>query len=507
MSVPPTTTARRILLPVAALSTTLALSACFALPTAPGGEPTTDAVDFEGVQSATIQLEAVGTFVDPYYGGYEASGRGSGFIISPDGLAITNNHVVVGAGTLEVWRGGDQSKTLNAQVLGASECLDVAVVQLPQGDYPYFEWRTGDIAAATEVYSAGFPLGDPNFTLTKGIVSKISEGETSWASVDAVIEHDARIRPGNSGGPLVDTTGRVVGVNYAGENQFDYNYAIHRDEVLDVLDQLIAGEDVLSLGINAQELVDDTGVGLGIWVSSVAAGSAADKAGIEPGDLLTRMQGVSLGVNGTLAEYCDVLRTQGQDATLDIELYRPADGLYHRGQVNGEPIQAVSVLGGGGTTGVFVTAQDDYGIISVEVPDSWSQVDGAPFTDSASNVWASVEASSNLESYRNSWSTAGVSIMASQDAVGDYSTDELMEMYTSGLGDAGCALADDDAYDDGYHVGSYTYWTECGGSASYVIVAAESTARDYVILVAVQANSDSELDAIDRVLGSFIAAF
>ena len=512
MSVPSTARSRgaratRPILVASALASTLALSACF------GGAPTppedVTGVGFEGVQSATIQLEAVGTFVDPSYGGYEGAGRGSGFLISPDGLAITNNHVVVGAGTLEVWRGGDQSKTLNAQVLGSSECLDVAVVQLPAGTYPYLDWHEGEIPAATEVYSAGFPLGDPNFTLTKGIVSKsVGEAETSWASVDTVIEHDAKIRPGNSGGPLVDENGKVVGVNYAGENQFDYNYAIHRDEVLAVLDQLIDGKDVLSLGINAQGLTDSEGVGLGIWVSSVAAGSAADKAGIKPGDLLTRMQGVGLGTNGSLAEYCDVLRTHGQDAALDIELYRPDEGLYYRGQVNsGEKVEAVTVLGGGGTEGVYEWISDDTGAIAVEAPAGWSQIDGAPYTDGAGNAWASVEAAPDLQGYRETWGTPGVSIVASADAVGDFTPEELMDQSTANLPGSGCTEVDADVYDDGYHQGVYSYWTECGGGASYVVVTANATAGDYVVAVAVQAVSDSDLDAIDRILGSFYAEF
>ena len=282
------------------------------------------------MQSATIQIEAIGTFVDPAEGAFEAAGRGSGFLVSSDGLAVTNNHVVVGAGTLEVWRGGDTSDTLNAKVLGSSECLDLAVIQLEGDDYPYFEWREKDITTAQDVYAAGFPPGDPTFTMTRGIVSKAeTAGETPWASIDSVIEHDARIRGGNSGGPLVDPDGRVVGVNYAGNDQHDTNLAIHRDEAQDVVERLAAGESVLSLGVNAQALMGEDGTGLGIWVASVAAGSAADKAGVEPGDLLTRMQGVTLGTEGTMSEYCDVLRTHGQDATLDVELFRPADGLYY----------------------------------------------------------------------------------------------------------------------------------------------------------------------------------
>ncbi|MEI2690512.1 MAG: serine protease [Anaerolineae bacterium] len=71
-----------------------------------------------------------------------------------------------------------------------------------------------------DVYAAGFPLGDPEFTLTRGIVSKArADGETDWASVDSVLEHDASINPGNSGGPLITGDGKVIGVNYAGNNE------------------------------------------------------------------------------------------------------------------------------------------------------------------------------------------------------------------------------------------------------------------------------------------------
>jgi serine protease Do len=250
----------RAVLALGALASVLSLTACFAPPTPGADADDSTAVDFDGVQSATIQLEARGTFVDPQYGGYEAAGRGSGFIITSDGIAVTNNHVVVGAGTIDVWRGGDTSETLHARVLGSSECLDLAVVQLEEGTYPRFAWHEGDITTAMDVYAAGFPLGDPTFTMTRGIVSKAqTAGETPWASLDTVIEHDARIRPGNSGGPLVDEDGRLVGVNYAVNNEFDTNLAIHRDEVLEVIDELIAGESVLSLGINAQALMGEEG--------------------------------------------------------------------------------------------------------------------------------------------------------------------------------------------------------------------------------------------------------
>ena len=160
------------------------------------------------VKSATIQIEAQGTFIDPEFGLLaNVAGQGSGFIIEPSGIAITNNHVVAGAALLQVWVGGE-SDPLNARVLGVSECFDLAVIQINGDDFPYLEWRDGDINVGLDVYTAGFPRGDPEFTLTRGIISKErADGESTWSSIDYVLEHDATINPGNSGGPLVDTNG------------------------------------------------------------------------------------------------------------------------------------------------------------------------------------------------------------------------------------------------------------------------------------------------------------
>lgn len=490
----------------------LALAGCNLIPT-PGGpaEPGT-AVGFEQVQQAVIQLEARGTFVDPQYGGYEGAGRGSGFIISEDGLAITNNHVVVGAGTIDVWRGGDQSDTLDARVLGASECLDIAVVQLEKGSYPYLAWRGGEITTGIDVYAAGFPLGDPTFTMTRGIVSKADiEGDTAWASIDSIIEHDARIRSGNSGGPLVDAAGGVVGVNYAGEDTYDYNFAIHRDEVRDVIDQLAAGESVLSLGLNGQGVYGDDG-GLGIWVASVAAGSVADRAGIAPGDLITRLGGVSVGNDGTMREYCDVLRTHGTEATLDVELYRPAESAYFRGQVNSDrTVTAVANVGGGGSgqpSGDFVDITDDAGVVQVSVPVEWKDVDGEGFTDGAGNVWYGVTASTDIQKLNTGWSVPGVTVMATPGAADPAYVDTLLSSARSSIQGAGCASDGVQSYADGYHTGKYEYFTGCGSTrADYVAIAALADDGSYLIYVSIQAVSDDDAAALERVVSSFIAGF
>jgi len=218
----------------------------------PTPTPKSDLISsLQDVRRATVQIEAQGSFVDSQLGQHlNVIGRGSGVIIDGSGLAVTNNHVVTGAAILRVFVGGE-SQPRNARVVGASECSDLAVIDIEGTGYPYLEWFDGQIYSGLDVFAAGFPLGDPEFTLTRGIVSKArTRGETNWASVDAVIEHDATINPGNSGGPLVTADGKVVGINYAGSRGTSQWFAISRDEALKVIDQLRSGQDINSIGVN-----------------------------------------------------------------------------------------------------------------------------------------------------------------------------------------------------------------------------------------------------------------
>src|SRR5512146_59061 len=140
----------------------------------PTPEPPKNLVSsLEDVKKATIQIQAEGTFIDPQVGMVvNGAGRGSGFIIDPSGIAVTNNHVVTGAALLKVWVGGNKDKVYSAKVLGVSECSDLAVIKINGSDFPYLEWHSGAPKVGLEVYAAGYPLGDPEFTLTRGVVSK-----------------------------------------------------------------------------------------------------------------------------------------------------------------------------------------------------------------------------------------------------------------------------------------------------------------------------------------------
>ena len=137
-----------------------------------------------------------------------------------------------------------------------------------------------------------------------------------------MIEHDARIRPGNSGGPLVDKDGKVVGINYAGNDQYDLNYAIRGQDAESVIDQAEGRDDFESIGINGQAVVSEDSTLSGIWVSSVKSGSPADKTGVKGGDIITQMEGLILATDGTMTDYCGILRTRNATDTLSIEVLR-----------------------------------------------------------------------------------------------------------------------------------------------------------------------------------------
>ena len=488
----------------------------------PSPEPTkplglVDSLD--GVQDATIQIVAEGTFVDSQLGTlYNSAGSGSGFFIDPSGIAVTNNHVVTGAALLQVWVAGEE-KPRNARILGVSECWDLAVIDVEGEGYSYLDWYTGEIKPGMDVYTAGFPLGDPEYTLTKGIISKANaNGETSWASLDAVIEHDARIRGGNSGGPLVTSDGKVVGINFAGIESTDQNFAILGSRAQPVIERLSEGQDVESIGINGQAVITEDGSLSGIWVSSVKSGSPADKTGIQAGDILTSMEGLLLATDGTMADYCDILRTHNPDDTIAIEVLRYASEEYLEGQLNGRELETsfsfAEELGGevegeeGETVAKYdeyVLVQDDYGAIQVSVPAAWSEIDGSAWVDSGDIIGASITAAASLDNFNASYSEPGVFFGATDDIaeLGGYI--QLLDVYRDWAREDDCTFEYREDYEDSAFEGAFDVFSNCLDSEGVLVIlsAKPHCSTSLLVLVLVQIMSDADLDALDEILNTF----
>lgn len=480
------------------------------------------------VKSAVIQIEAQGTFVDPEFGEYSGAGRGTGFIIDPSGLAVTNNHVVTGAALLKVWIGGDTGKSYNAQIIAVSECSDLALIDIEGGNFPYLDWYSDPIQVGLEIYAAGFPLGDPEYTLTKGIVSKEkADGESSWASVNHVIEHDATINPGNSGGPLVSADGQVVGVNYATYAEANQYFAIGQEAAIPVIEQFKNGENVDTVGINGMAVQSDDGTLAGIWVSSIKSGSAADEAGLEAGDLITSLESLPLAADGTMSAYCDIIRTQGDENTLAVEVLRFPTQELLEGQING---RALSVVGSGpmvndpppekddDTTADIPQTGDGTGYMEIydysdalvmSVPETWNDMESFDWENSwelgngslLDFVAADLVAAPSLDDFYD-WTGPGVDFSASRQwgDIGGYL--QLLDGTEHWYIDD-CEKDERSEYEDEAFEGAYDWWI-CE-YVDIVVIAVRPIVDPTAYLALIQVNMQTEVDfdALDEITATF----
>ncbi len=467
----------------------------------------------QDVKSATVQIIAQGTFQDPEVGmRYNVAGSGTGFIIDPSGIAVTNNHVVTGAALLRVYVGGE-SQPRNARVLGVSECADLAVIDIDGDGYPYLQWYDGQVDVGLDVYAAGFPLGNPEYTLTRGIISKArASGKTYWTSVASVVEHDATINPGNSGGPLVTSDGQVVAVNYSLNSDTNQYFAIAQPQALPVIDEMRQGRDVLSIGVNGTAINDGQGLS-GIWVASVKTGSPAGRAGVKPGDIITRLEGLVLAVDGSMGDYCDILRSRTADDVLAIEVLRFTSQEVLEGELNGKALeqtfsfaQALSDETTTANTGAaesytdYKTIKDNSGRLTMEVPVQWREVDGSAWVLENQTIGLSLMASTDLDGLNSRWDIPGVFFGV---------TDQL-NATTEGLLDAfdysdNCSYGGRTEYSDGVYSGYYDVWTKCGDvGSSVVVVGVKPEDGSYLGLVLVQVVGNADLDALDHIMSSFI---
>jgi serine protease Do len=488
--------------------------------TTPASTPTMEAASIHSygdVQPAVVQIVAKGTFRDPEVGYADGSGLGSGFLISDDGLVVTNNHVVAGAATLEVYVGGDLDKSYNARVLGVSECNDLAVIQLSTNDeMPHLDWFDGDIEAGLDVYAAGYPLGDPEFTLTKGIIAKAKAGGdlTGTSSIDHTVEHDANIQPGNSGGPLVDSEGKVVAINYAGGAQVtttEQFYAIASDLAQPVVEKLEQG-NFESLGINGWAVFDEAAGISGIWVAGVAPGSPAADAELQPGDIVTAMNGLPVGTDGTFKDYCDVIRTAGEGAPIAVEVLRYDTSEVLKGEINGDqPLEAAFSFAeevgdevgeetdAAAPTYEYESITDDTNQITVDVPTAWTQRDTAPFDKDGAQV-AYIAASTDLEGFVNGFTAPGV-LFAKLPATTDLDAELATYGFSGQCTDGGVT-----DYSDPVFTGKYQVWLDCGGTTNDVVtLVAVPADGSYLAVIQAQIATDADLEALQQAFDSFNA--
>jgi putative serine protease PepD len=262
-------------------------------------------------------------------GTQSGSAIGTGIIITSDGEILTNAHVVDEAQEVRVLFAGE-TEPVPAEVLAADPGNDLALLRVDGGDLPVARFADPDsIAVGDEVVAVGFALdldGDPS--VTRGIVSAVNRTLLSDdGALDGLLQTDAAISSGNSGGPLVNARGEVVGINTAViQSSFDVaaqnvSFAISAGEALPVIDMLreMASGAVRQEGYLGVGLGDRTDGGLGAVVMEVADGSPAERAGLRVGDIVMMVDGAQIDGQGALIA---AIRDRSPDDTVVIVVRR-----------------------------------------------------------------------------------------------------------------------------------------------------------------------------------------
>lgn len=495
----------------------LLISGCNGIPTEPTPAPTltpiteptntpepTSTPEPEAVgnqleaREAVVRIEVRGAYKffdeDTQDGPVERKTGGSGFIIDPSGLAVTNNHIVAGSSILQVYLAGEDEPR-SAEVVGVDECADLALLDIEGEDLPFFDWYDDEIIVGMEVYAAGYSLEDEQYTLTEGIISKSgADGASSWGLLQEVLEHTARLNLGSSGGPLfLADTAEVVGVNVRSSLAFDEFLAVSITEARQVIEDIQQNEVTPKpIGLRARAFKTEDGFS-GVWVESVTTGSEADTVGLKPGDILLTMGGLLLAQDGTLTSYCEILSNRGDDDPIAIEVLRP-------GASAADVVQTFEGQLGGRELAVRDTWVPSYpitdttNVLALEVPQAWTVVDGTPLPAGEDQVTRSLIATSNKSAFLEGWRTPGVWFM--QFPIQDADLAQVLQGFDQS---ATCAYQGREDYQDQRYTGIKETWTNCSGTntrVTFLVFVPASRTYVGVVMLKLVGENDEEIRAM-----------
>jgi len=258
------------------------------------------------------------------------SNQGSGFLITPDGYVLTNNHVLQDGTPGGITVSLKDGREFPAQVVGIDAASDLAVLKIDGNELPVVEFGDSDVARVGEfAFALGAPF-DLRYSFTFGVIGAKGRTDlTNSRNYEEYIQTDAAINPGNSGGPLVDIEGRVIGVNTLinGVNR-GLGFAIPINIARDVAAQLIANGRVVRpwLGIEIASLSDSPilarrfpGLKKGVFVSGIQSGTPASRSSLMPDDVIVRIDGKEVGTSRELQKA--ILGKKVGDE-VDLDVYR-----------------------------------------------------------------------------------------------------------------------------------------------------------------------------------------
>ena len=291
--------------------------------TGSGGEELSVAEINNKVSPAVVLITAEGMF---------SGGQGTGFIISEDGYIVTNAHVVSGYSDITVTLNDEKKTEYPATIVGEDVTTDIAVLQIRANGLPTAEIGTSaDLQVGQDVVVIGNPLGeDFSGSVTTGIISALDrQVEFDDGSVYDYIQTDAAINSGNSGGPLVNMYGQVIGVNAAKIDSSvaeGMGFAIPIDDVVPVVNDLIEYGYVVNrpyIGIVGESLDEQYSsyydLPTGVHVTDVTPGSPADKANIQVDVIITHINGIAVSSVGQLN---NVKNDYKPGDTVELTIYR-----------------------------------------------------------------------------------------------------------------------------------------------------------------------------------------
>ena len=286
---------------------------------------------------------------------YTETAAGSGIIISEDGYVLTNNHVISGADKITVYVNsgdGSEEQTYEATLVGSSESNDIAVLKIDAtglnaaafGDSDQLE--VGELAVAI-----GNPMGQVHGSVTAGIISAVEQELTIDDVTINAIQTDAAINPGKSGGALFDSYGNVIGIVYAKSSSVSIEgigYAIPVNNIKDLVAQMINDPDSVKdqtkgsqimLGITIRDITEEMSkqysMPVGVYITEVSSMSAAERAGLQKGDIITEFAGETV----TSADDLNAIKAKqtsgdtvsvkidrnGKEMTLDLVIPQPTE--------------------------------------------------------------------------------------------------------------------------------------------------------------------------------------
>ncbi|NNK87897.1 MAG: trypsin-like serine protease, partial [Flavobacteriaceae bacterium] len=259
-------------------------------------------------------------------------GTGSGVIISPDGFIITNNHVIEGAQTISITT--NDNVTMEAELIGTDPKTDIALLKVDYDeDLPFTTFGDSDNARIGEwVLAVGNPFNLTS-TVTAGIISAKSR-DLSGRNTQSFIQTDAAVNQGNSGGALVNTNGELIGINTAITSQtgsyVGYSFAVPSNIARKVIQDIMEFGNVQNgiLGVTGQELdsrmarINGIGETEGFLVSSVEAESGAERAGIQTGDIIKKLDNIEINKFSDMKGFLSAKRP---DDVVNVTLLRDGE--------------------------------------------------------------------------------------------------------------------------------------------------------------------------------------